>query len=49
LLTIVETLLEQNRQDDLRKLACQTLFDFINNQVFKHSCSINLQNGCTMF
>ncbi|KAL6635235.1 hypothetical protein ACP70R_027906 [Stipagrostis hirtigluma subsp. patula] len=33
LLTIVETLLEQNRQDDLRKIACQTLFDFINNQV----------------
>ncbi|XP_062220474.1 protein SEMI-ROLLED LEAF 2-like [Phragmites australis] len=33
LLTIVETLLEQNRQDDLRKIACQTLFDFVNNQV----------------
>ncbi|KAK3159271.1 hypothetical protein QOZ80_2AG0148040 [Eleusine coracana subsp. coracana] len=33
LLTIVETLLEQNRQDDLRKIACQTLFDFVNNQI----------------
>ncbi|XP_062221798.1 protein SEMI-ROLLED LEAF 2-like isoform X3 [Phragmites australis] len=33
LLTIVETLLEQNRQDDLRKIACQSLFDFVNNQV----------------
>ncbi|TVU28905.1 hypothetical protein EJB05_20443 [Eragrostis curvula] len=33
LLTLVETLLEQNRQDDLRKIACQTLFDFVNNQI----------------
>ncbi|KAL5208316.1 hypothetical protein ABZP36_032751 [Zizania latifolia] len=33
LLTIVETLLEQNRHDDLRTIACQTLFYFVNNQV----------------
>lgn len=33
LLTIVETTLEQNRHDDLRILACQTLFDFVNYQI----------------
>ncbi|KAF0931195.1 hypothetical protein E2562_002544 [Oryza meyeriana var. granulata] len=33
LLNIIEALLEQNRQDDLRTIACQTLFYFVNNQV----------------
>uniref|UniRef100_A0ACD5ZF39 Uncharacterized protein n=1 Tax=Avena sativa TaxID=4498 RepID=A0ACD5ZF39_AVESA len=33
LLTIIETTMEQNRHDDLRILACQTLFDFVNYQV----------------
>uniref|UniRef100_A0A0D9VLT9 Uncharacterized protein n=1 Tax=Leersia perrieri TaxID=77586 RepID=A0A0D9VLT9_9ORYZ len=33
LLNIVEALLEQNRQDDLRTIACQILFCFVNNQV----------------
>uniref|UniRef100_A0A0E0NLQ8 Uncharacterized protein n=1 Tax=Oryza rufipogon TaxID=4529 RepID=A0A0E0NLQ8_ORYRU len=33
LLNIVEALLEQNRQDDLRTIACRTLFYFVNNQV----------------
>ncbi|XP_006648008.1 protein SEMI-ROLLED LEAF 2-like isoform X2 [Oryza brachyantha] len=33
LLNIIEALLEQNRHDDLRTIACQTLFYFVNNQV----------------
>lgn len=32
LLTVLNTLLDQTRQDDIQILGCQTLFEFVNNQ-----------------
>jgi hypothetical protein len=33
LLTIIRTLLDQTRQDEMRILSCQTLADFVNSQM----------------
>jgi hypothetical protein len=44
LLTIINTLLDQTRQDEMRIIGCHALFDFLNNQA-----GYTIASGITYF